>query len=105
MTKIAKLVCVSLMTRVIVDKTTTDEQILELAKERFVEKIYSEIGEHLEYIEKDTESPYDPDFDGVEEKCLNCGFEFIRTKLNTHKDELGEHCNCPKCQASSNINQ
>jgi len=65
MSKIAKLVCVSLMTRVIVDESATEEQILEQAKSHFTDKINTEIGEHVESIEDDEECPYDVKFDGV----------------------------------------
>lgn len=103
MTKIAKLVCVSLMTRVIVDESATDEQILEQAKSQFITKVHTELHENLESIEDDEEMPYDPEFDGGEVECLNCGFEFILTKMNTGTDDLGKHCVCPKCTASFNI--
>lgn len=56
--KVAKLVAVSLLTRVVVDENSTDEEIMEKAKSKFVEKINSEIGEHLEYIVDDEECPY-----------------------------------------------
>lgn len=59
--RVAKLVAVSLLTRVIVEESTTDAQILELARPRFIEKITTELGEHLEYIQDDTECPYDPE--------------------------------------------
>lgn len=58
--KVAKLVYVSLVTRVIVDENATDEQILEAAKSHFIEKVETELGEHLEEIIDDEECPYDP---------------------------------------------
>ena len=83
MSKVAKIVCVSLMTRVIVDEDATDEQIAELAKGKFIEKIEGELLENLEEIYYDEECPvgtfedevyFQPDFgdgylitpDGVE---------------------------------------
>lgn len=36
------------------------------------------------------------------QKCLNCGYEFIVE--NTYTDELGLHANCPKCEASFDVN-
>lgn len=63
MAKVAKLVYVSLATRVIVDEDATQEQILEAAKHRFIDKVQTELGEHLEFIGYDDECPYDPDMD------------------------------------------
>lgn len=63
MAKVAKLVAVSLLTRVIVEDTASDEEILDAACPRFIEKISTELSEHLEYIEDDTECPYDPQTD------------------------------------------
>lgn len=63
MSKVAKLVSVSLITRVIVDENATDEQILELAKAKFMDKLNTELGEHVEDIADDTECPYDKEFD------------------------------------------
>jgi hypothetical protein len=57
MSKVAKIVCVSLMTRVIVDEDATDEQIAELAKGKFIEKIEGELLENLEEIYYDEECP------------------------------------------------
>jgi hypothetical protein len=59
MAKIAKLVTVSLMTRVVVDENATDEQILDQAKANFQEKIdNNELGDNLEEIVDDTECPF-----------------------------------------------
>jgi hypothetical protein len=63
MTKVAKLVCVSLMTRVVVDEDATEEQIIDAAKHRFIDKLNTEIDENIESIEDDEECPYDPDLD------------------------------------------
>lgn len=57
MSKVAKIVCVSLMTRVIVDEDATDKQISELAKGKFIEKIEGELLENLEEIYDDEECP------------------------------------------------
>lgn len=61
--KVAKLVTVSLMTRVIVDQNASDTDILDAAREKFIEKIKTELSEHLESIDDDQECPYDPPFD------------------------------------------
>ena len=58
MSKIAKLVTISLITRVIVEDTATDEQILEVARPKFLNQINSELSENLESIVEDTECPY-----------------------------------------------
>lgn len=63
MGKVAKLVCVSLMTRVIVDENASEADILELAGVKLAEKIQNELTEHLESIEDDIECPYDPLYD------------------------------------------
>lgn len=78
MKKVAKIVCISLMTRVIVDEDATDEQIAELAKGKFIEKIEGELLENLEDVYDDEECPignfeqdvyFQPDF-GDEEVNL-----------------------------------
>lgn len=33
-------------------------------------------------------------------KCLNCGFEFLG---NVKNDKLGNHCICPKCNSSFDV--
>ena len=63
MAKVAKLICISLMTRVIVEDNLTEEQeleeIAEQVKPAFVDKIMNDgIGDHLESIELDEECPY-----------------------------------------------
>lgn len=63
MSLVAKLVCVSLMTRVIVDENASEADILELAGVKLAEKIQNELTEHVESIEDDIECPYDPQFD------------------------------------------
>lgn len=56
--KVAKLVLVSLLTRVVVDENATSEQILEVARPSLLEKINSELSENLEDIIDDKEMPY-----------------------------------------------
>ena len=63
MGKVAKLVCVSLMTRVIVEDGLSEEdelaEIAEQVKPQFVDKIMNDgIGDHLESIVDDTECPF-----------------------------------------------
>jgi len=58
MARVAKLVTISLMTRVIVDENAVDEQIVEAAKSKFIEKIKNEALENLDDIVDDTECPF-----------------------------------------------
>ncbi len=61
MAKVAKLVYVSMVTRVVVDEDATDEQIIQASKDNFIEKVQTELGENLEEIVDDEEVPYDPE--------------------------------------------
>jgi hypothetical protein len=63
MAKVAKLVRVSMVTRVVVEDTATDEQIIDVAKMRFIDKLNSEAGENIEDIVDDFECPYDEALD------------------------------------------
>jgi hypothetical protein len=59
MAKVAKLVMVSLMTRVIVDENATEDQIIAASYKGFQAKIDNrELGDNLESIEDDEELPY-----------------------------------------------
>lgn len=64
MTKIAKLVCVTLMTRVIVDENADEQTIMELAIPKLSEKLMDEPFENIESIKDDTDNPFDLEFDG-----------------------------------------
>ena len=98
MAKVAKLVMVSLMTRVIVDENATDEQIIEASYEGFQAKLDNrELGDNLESIEDDEEVPYGeaisdqeecpvcnrhntrPDYDSPESMrcCNDCGCDYV----------------------------
>jgi len=61
--KVAKLVYANLLTRVIVDENASEEEIIEVSKEKFIDKIKTELGENIEEIEDDTEVPYDEEYD------------------------------------------
>ena len=61
MAKVAKLVYVSMVTRVIVDEDATEEQIINLAQYKFMDKVQTELCENLENIVDDVECPYDPE--------------------------------------------
>jgi predicted metal-dependent hydrolase len=55
---VAKLVTVSLTTRIIVEEGTTDEDILAKAESALKELARTELSENLDKIEDDTECPY-----------------------------------------------
>jgi uncharacterized protein (UPF0212 family) len=63
MAKVAKLVYVSLVTRVIVDETASETEIMELAVPKLTEKLMDEPLEHIEEIVEDDECPYDSYWD------------------------------------------
>jgi hypothetical protein len=65
MGKIAKLVSVTLKTRVIVEDNLSEEQIFELAKPRLSNNLSTNGFENLEEIVDDIECPYDKDFDNI----------------------------------------
>lgn len=59
MAKVAKLVCISLMTRVVVEKDATDEDIVKAARGNFIQKVKEDgLLDHLESIENDEECPF-----------------------------------------------
>ena len=58
MAKVAKLVYVSLMTRVIVEESATEDDIIKAAKPQFIEKIGTDLGDNIESIEDDEECPH-----------------------------------------------
>lgn len=68
MAKVAKLVTVTFVTRVIVDENASDEQIFEAARPELKHKAAEEMFENLEDIKNDTECPYGDDEDDFNEK-------------------------------------
>lgn len=56
--KVAKLVTVSLMTRVVVEDNASDEQIVEAARINYRNIVENELWDNLEDIKDDTEVPY-----------------------------------------------
>lgn len=101
MNKVAKIVCVSLMTRVVVDENATDEQIVELAKGKFKEKIEGELLENLEEIYDDEECPFgtfkddvyfQPDFGGDDTLVTPDGVElwsyYVYSSLEKAKEDF-----------------
>jgi hypothetical protein len=74
MGKVAKLVTITLTTRVVVDENAIENDIMTLALPRLTDKLINEPFEHLEEIIDDVEVPYDhlydeyPFFDDDEDK-------------------------------------
>jgi hypothetical protein len=63
MGKVAKLVTITMKTRVIVDENASESDVIEQASIKMSEKIQHEFNENLESICEDTECPYDPEYD------------------------------------------
>jgi hypothetical protein len=63
MSKVAKLVTITMKTRILVDENASERDIIELASIRMSEKIQHEFNENLESIVDDIECPYNPEFD------------------------------------------
>lgn len=63
MAKVAKLVTISLKTRVIVDENDSEEKIIEKARPHFLSQVKdSALVENIETIEDDEEIPYGKGF-------------------------------------------
>lgn len=95
MAKVAKLVMVSLMTRVIVDENATDDQIIAASYKGFQAKIDNrELGDNIESIENDEEVPYGEAPSDKLECCPVCN------RYNTEQDYvfMGMR-NCGDCGA------
>jgi hypothetical protein len=60
--KVAKLVRVSLVTRVIVDIDATDQEIMELAVPKLSENLMDSPFDNLDEIVDDTECPYEEEY-------------------------------------------
>jgi hypothetical protein len=57
--KVAKLVSCSLITRVIVDENSTNDEIIRNSKHHFINIINDSLGDNIELIEDDEECPYE----------------------------------------------
>lgn len=55
--QVAKLVSVNLMTRVVVDKDATDEEIIQASREHFRDIVNGPLGDHIDEIVDDEECP------------------------------------------------
>lgn len=78
--KVAKLVRVTLMTRVIVDVDATEQDIMELAVPKLSENLMDSPFDSIEEIVDDTECPYDADEEGDEEDTLTSSERLVLSK-------------------------
>jgi hypothetical protein len=101
MKKVAKIVCISLMTRVIVDENATDEEIVLSAKDNFKAKVEGELMDNLEEIYDDEECPlgtfnddlhFQPDFGNDDILVTPDGVElwsyFVYSSLEKAKEDF-----------------
>jgi hypothetical protein len=56
--KVAKLVYVDLLTRVVVHDDATDDEIIACARQGLINKVLHELNENVTEIKDDTEMPY-----------------------------------------------
>ena len=59
MSKVAKLVSCSLMTRVIVEDNATEDEIISASIDKFINVIHTSLGDNIEEIIDDEECPYE----------------------------------------------
>lgn len=74
MTKVAKLVYYSFATRVVVDESSTEDDIIRASKRKILEKAQTELGENLEEIIDDEECPvgtFETDLPSIDRVILN----------------------------------
>lgn len=99
--KVAKLVYVSLLTRVLVEETATDEQIILEAKKGLQAQLDNDLSDNVEKIENDTECPFGTlvsDTDPIEytEAITKVEFDEFRKvlkelDLNAYNDEAKDN--------------
>jgi hypothetical protein len=77
MGKKAVLVYVSLMTRVIVDDTASEQDIMELAVPKLSENLMDSPFESIEDIKDDIECPYSVDDEGIDEWTTSDLFHYL----------------------------
>ena len=74
MSKVAKLVYYSFVTRVVVDESATEQDIITESKRRILYKAQTELGENLEQIIDDEECPigtFETDLPSIDRVILN----------------------------------
>lgn len=67
MAKVAKLVTISLVTRVVVEHDAPESHILDIARYKFMDQIRNELDENVESIQPDNECPF-----GTQTKDYGC---------------------------------
>ena len=82
--KVAKLVYVSMVTRVIVDENASETDILIQAQSKFIEKIENEIHENLEEIVDDIECPYEGEYLDIYGSISNEEWEINKEVIMAH---------------------
>ena len=82
--KVAKLVYVSMVTRVIVDEDASETDVLIQAQSKFIEKIENEIHEHLEEIIDDIECPYEEEYLDIYGSISNEEWELNKEVIMAH---------------------
>jgi len=102
--KVAKLVLVSLMTRVVVDENATEDEIIKASRPKFHIVIDESLGDNVEEIMDDEECPVteeekNPEKESVKKfrnyyRCPDCNTEWQDEWFNTCDDE------CPTCSIS-----
>ena len=60
--KVAKIVTISLMTRVIVPENATEEEVVEASKAQFIDQIHNEIFENVDEVYLDEVVPFGEGF-------------------------------------------
>jgi len=72
--KVAKIVAVSLLTRIIVEENATEEQMMQIARPKLISALNEDgLLDHVECIEPDEECPYGSlDMDKFEEHVDSC---------------------------------
>jgi hypothetical protein len=95
MNKVAKLIEVSLMVRVIVDENATEEQIIAASYDKFQDKLDNrELGDNLVSIENDTECPFgtfdtdNQEDDGITNKMLNNAQHYLSAETDEELREM-----------------
>jgi hypothetical protein len=63
MTKIAKLVGSSFLTRVIVEENASEEEIILETRKKLSSQVQTDLGDCIEFIQDDDECPYNPEND------------------------------------------
>jgi hypothetical protein len=99
--KVAKLVYVSLMTRVVVDENATEQEIMELAIPKLLENFMDSPFENLDDITDDLECPFEEEYLDIYGSVSDEIWKLYKdTVLNKYSiDGINQHDN--ECRISS----